>query len=618
MLLRLGLALLLSHALAAEDTAEVRASYIRNHYDKFEVQIPTRDGKRLFTSIYCPRGIQFGKTYPVLLMRTPYSVSPYGLDRYRGSLAPNANYEKEGYIFAFQDVRGRWMSEGEFVNMRPRQAQGQPDEASDTYDTIEWLLRHLPGNNGRVGMWGISYPGFYTAYGAIDSHPGLKAISPQAPIADWWRGDDMHRNGAFNLQLSYTFFANFGQPRPQPTEEGPKPFEYPTNDPYQYFLELGPLSRVAESFGFKNAFWDDLRQHPDYDDFWQSRNLLPHLRNVRAATMVVGGWFDTEDLYGPLNIYQSIRKFNPQTATHLVMGPWSHGAWWRTPGNQLGEARFGADTSATYQEVEKAFFDQHLKGAPPASLPGAWVFETGANRWRSFSSWPPASARPRTLHLREGQSLQGAGSTNPGFAEFLSDPSKPVPYTQENGSIRQSKEYMTEDQRFAARRPDVLVFQGPPLQEEVTVAGPIQVDLWVSTSRADADWIVKLVDVFPGKISQAPGDYQGGLQMLVRGEPMRGRYRESWSRPRPFEPDQPTRVRFTLNDCFHTFQRQHRIMIQVQSSWFPYIDRNPQSWVGNLFQARPGDFVSATHRLYWGPKHDSRVELPLLPAWGEP
>lgn len=605
-LLCLGLSL--SAAAQAPDAAKERAAAIHANYGKYEFRIPVRDGKRLFTSVYLPNGVHFGKKYPILLMRTPYSVGPYGPDRYRDSLAPIVDYEKEGFIFVFQDVRGRWMSEGDFVNMRPCQDGAGIDEATDTYDSIEWLLKNVQGNNGRVGMWGISYPGFYAAYGAIQGHPALKAISPQAPIADWFRGDDMHRNGAFNLQMSFGFFANFGKPRPEPSEAPPKNFEYPTNDAYQYFLDLGPLSNALKKFGFENAFWHDIVAHPNYDPFWQSRNLLPHLQGIKAATMVVAGWYDTEDLYGPLHIYQSIRRLNPNATVHLVAGPWYHGGWWRADGSKLGAADFGTATSQTYQKAELAFFQQHLKNAEPAGLPGAWVFETGANRWRSFSSWPPPQARPLDLYLADRGNL----NERPGPAghdEFVSDPARPVPYTADNSSVRQSKDYMAEDQRFAARRPDVLVYQGPELEDEMTVAGPIEVSLWVSTSRQDADWIVKLIDVNPGKLPSGEETHSGGQQTLVRGEPFRGRFRESFEHPKAFEPNQATRLTFTLNDVCHTFMRHHRVMVQVQSSWFPYIDRNPQNWVENIFKASDGDFVKATHRVYFGESHGSHLRF---------
>ncbi len=576
---------------------KARVQSVRNSYSKYEWRIPMRDGKRLFTAAYVPNGIHFGKRYPILMQRTPYSVSPYGLDRYKDTLAPTPSYEKDGYIFVFQDVRGRYLSEGDFVNMRPCLSGTGVDESTDTFDSIDWMIKNVPGNNGRVGLWGISYPGFYATYGAIDSHPALKAVSPQAPIADWWRGDDMHRNGAFNLQMTFNFFSSFGRPRPEPTEVSAKGFEYPSNDAYDFFLQLGPVHQAVAKFGFENSFWKDLEAHPNYDEFWQRRNLLPHLKGVKAPVMVVGGWYDAEDLYGPLQIYASLRRLNPGLPVHLVMGPWSHGGWWRSEGKSLGDADFGAQTSQTYLKAEQAFFDHHLKGQDASGLAGAWVFETGANRWRSFASWPPPALKKRRYYL-DGHSLRESPPKGSDFQEFVSDPAKPVPHTADNSNVRPSKDYMAEDQRFASRRPDVLSFSGEVLQEDLSIMGPVEVDLLVSTSAADADWVVKLIDVSPGKLSQNPEGYRGLQQTLVRGEPIRGRFRHSWEKPQPFVANQPDHVRFQLNDVCHTFLRGHRVMVQVQSSWFPYLDRNPQKWVENIFQAQSDDFIKANHRVY--------------------
>jgi putative CocE/NonD family hydrolase len=607
-----------------------RAEYIRSHYTKFEYRIPMRDGTRLFTSVYLPNDARpGGKTYPVLLVRTPYSVAPYGLDRYARRLGPNAQYEKDGFIFAFQDVRGQHMSEGEFVNMRPHLAKKsgarEIDESTDTYDTIDWLVKNVPGNNGRVGQWGISYPGYYTSAGAIDSHPALKAVSPQAPIADWF-WDDMHRHGTFNLVLAFNFFSTFGKPRPQPTDtEEWKRFEHGTPDGYQFFMDLGPLSN-ADTRYFKGdvAFWKDIVAHPNYDAFWQSRNLLPHLKNIKAAVMTVGGWFDTEDLYGPLHTYGAIEKQNPGISNTLVMGPWPHGGWLRTEGSSLGDADFGFPTSTTFQELELAFFKHHLKGGDKPDLPEALVFETGANRWRRFDTWPPKQVREARLYFQPSGGLTYAppASTEESFDEYVSDPNKPVPYTQEL-TTGWAKGYMTEDQRFAARRPDVLVYQMAPLEKDLTLAGPLEAELWVSTTGTDADWVVKLIDVNPGKMPDASpragGDDQdkrdrGGQQTLVRGEPFRGRFRDSYSEPKPFKPGEPTKVRFTINDVFHTFKRGHRVMLQVQSSWFPFIDRNPQTFVPNIFEAKDEDFVRAFHRVYRSAAHPSSLKVGVLPA----
>ena len=605
-----------------------RAEYVRSHYTKFEYRIAMRDGVHLFTSVYVPNDASASQTYPMLLVRTPYSVAPYGASRYKERLGPNAEYEKDGFVFVFQDVRGAHMSEGVFVNMRPQTDGKGIDESTDTFDSIEWLVKNVPHNNGKVGQWGVSYPGFYTSAGAINSHPALKAVSPQAPIADWFRGDDMHRHGAFNLQLGFAFFSGFGKPRPEPTDnEESDPFEFGTPDGYQYFLDVGPLSNLKSRFEKDKpvAFWDEISAHPNYDDFWQSRNLLPHLKGVKAATLVVGGWYDTEDLYGPLATFRAINAQNPGVRSTLVMGPWTHGGWARSDGNAVGDADFGFKTSLTFQPVELAFFKHWLKGADDPKLPRAWVFETGSNRWRKFDAWPPAGVREKALYLGDkgGLSFAPAGASASSFDEFPSDPAKPVPYTTEI-STHWSRHYIAADQRFTASRPDVLVYQSEPLERDITLAGPLRANLWVSTSATDADWVIKLIDVSPGKLpgwteadEKAGTRNRGGQQTLVRGEPFRGRFRDGLDSPKPFVPDQPTEVAFDINDVFHTFQRGHRIMIQVQSSWFPFIDRNPQHYVPNIFEAKEEDFVRATHRVYRDAQHPSSISVGVLPALDE-
>ncbi|RMH23416.1 MAG: CocE/NonD family hydrolase [Acidobacteria bacterium] len=587
-----------------------------------------RDGVELFTAVYAPNE-PGDATYPILMFRTPYSVRPYGADRYRDSLGPTPDFAREKFIFVYQDVRGRYMSQGHFVNMRPHRARKRGpqdvDESTDTYDTIEWLLANVPRHNGKVGQWGISYPGFYTAAGMIDSHPALKAASPQAPIADWF-WDDMHHHGAFVLPLAFTFFSSFGQPRPEPTTERAERIDLDTVDGYRFYLELGPLQNVNERY-FKGEidFWNQFIAHPNYDDFWQSRNLLPHLKNVKAAVMVVGGWFDAEDLYGPLKIYRAVERNNPGTFNMLVMGPWRHGGWARSDGRTLGTADFGFPTSAYYREhLILPFFKHFLKGEGELSLPEAVVFETGANRWRSFDAWPPENLRQAYLYPRAGGELAfdpPAGDGAEAFDEYVSDPHKPVPYTM-NVTTRWEARYMTEDQRFAAWRPDVLVYEGPVLEDDVTLAGPLEAELWVSTSASDADWVVKLIDVHPGELPELEDQDSdevdparralGGQQMLVRGEVIRGRFRDSYEHPKPFTPGEITRVRFELQDVLHTFKRGHRIMLHVQSTWFPLIDRNPQTYVPNVFKAEASDFVKATHRLYRSPAHPSRLKVGIL------
>ena len=615
-------------ASAKPDPAAERTAYIRSHYTKYEYRIPMRDGARLFTAVYVPNDASASKRYPLLIMRTTYTVGPYGPERYRSWLGANAAYEKEGFIFVVQDVRGRYMSEGEYLNVRPHQPTKRGpkdiDESTDAYDTIDWLVKNVPGNNGRAGLWGISYPGFYASAGAIDSHPALKAISPQAPIGDWF-WDDMHRHGAFNLTMAFNFLHSHFKSRPQPvSNEQVERFEHVTPDGYQFFLELGPLSNVDSRYFKGNVpFWNDLVAHPNYDDFWKARNILPHLRNIKAAVLTVGGWYDTEDLYGPLQTYRFIEKQNPGISNTLMMGPWQHGGWMRTAGSSLGDADFGFATSNTFQELSLAFFKHHLKGGEKPDLPEAMVFETGANRWRRFDAWPPKNVKPTRLYFqpKEGLSFSPpAGSGTSLFDEFISDPHRPVPYTAEITPLW-AKNYMAEDQRFASRRPDVLVFQTEPLDQDLTLAGPLEAELWVSTTGTDADWVVKLVDVNPGRMpgwskadDEAGKKNQGSQQTLVRGEPFRGRFRDSYSEPKPFKPGEPTRVRFFINDVFHTFQRGHRVMIQVQSSWFPFIDRNPQTFVPNIFEAKESDFVKATHRVYRSPSNPSFIQVNVLPS----
>jgi putative CocE/NonD family hydrolase len=592
--------------LARGQAKDEQAKYIRDHYTKQEVRIPMRDGVHLFTAVYSPKDTS--QKYPILMLRTPYSVSPYGTDDYPDALGPNHHLVKEGYIFVNQDVRGCFMSEGRFNNMTPHRdkktSKKDIDESSDTYDTIEWLLANVPNHNGRVGQWGISYPGFYTAAGMIDAHPALKAVSPQAPIADWFF-DDFHHHGAFFLPHTFNFFAVFGQPRPEPTARWLPRFDHGTPDGYQFFLDLGPLKNVNERY-FKDrvSFWNRIVDHPNYDEFWQKRNLLPHLKKVAPAVMTVGGWFDAEDLYGALKIYRAVEKQNPGVFNVLVMGPWQHGGWHRSDGDRLGNIQFGAKTARFYQEhMEAPFFEHFLKDKGAQTLPEAYLFETGVNRWRKFDVWPPPNLQQRTLYIRGGGKLSFAPPGDEGdvYDEYLSDPSKPVPFTEAIANSM-TVEYMTDDQRFAARRPDVLIYQTDVLKQAVTLAGPLVADLRVATSGTDSDWVVKLIDVFPNYAEDYPdmarGEHLGGYQMMVRSEVIRGRFRNSYEHPEPFIPNEPARVSLELQDVLHTFGRGHRIMMQVQSTWFPLVDRNPQKYVDNIYRADEKDFIRATQRVY--------------------
>ena len=596
-------------------------AYVRKHYVKHEYNIPMRDGVELFTAVYTPKNRS--KTYPMILYRTPYSCKPYGEDNYRHTLGSGMHFTKEGFIFVYQDVRGRFLSEGTFQNMTPHIAdkisRSQVDESSDTYDTIEWLLNNIERHNGRVGMWGISYPGFYAAASMIDAHPALKAVSPQAPIADWWF-DDFHHHGAFFLPHAFNFMATFGRARPEPTTEWGERFKHGTPDGYQFFMDLGPLGNANERyFHDEIAMWNNQVEHHNRDAFWQRRDILPHLNNVAPAVLTVGGWFDAEDLYGPLKIYRSIEARNPNVFNALVMGPWAHGGWARSKGDHLGHVYFGSNASEFYREhIELPFFKQFLKGEGDANLPEAYVFETGANRWRTFDHWPPTTVEPRSLYLHGGGGLSfdRPSPDQPAYAEYVSDPANPVPFT-EAVSIGMTREYMTDDQRFAGRRPDVLVFQTEVLDEDITLAGPIMADLWVSTSGTDSDWVVKLIDVLPADTEDhddiRKGMHMGNYQMMVRSEIIRGRFRDSYVHPKPFTANEPTHVKLELLDVLHTFQKGHRIMVQIQSTWFPLVDRNPQTFVDNIFLAKEEDFVKATQRVYSSPEHPTRLRVGVLP-----
>ncbi|HEX8127865.1 MAG TPA: CocE/NonD family hydrolase [Pyrinomonadaceae bacterium] len=603
---------------AAQEKFDVRASY-----QKREFRIPMRDGVKLFTSVYLPKDTS--RTYPIMFLRTPYTVSPYGEDKYKENLGPSTHFMRDGYIFVYQDVRGKFLSEGEYVNVRPHKPQKTGatdiDESTDTYDTIEWLVKNIPNHNGRVGMWGISYPGFYTSMGLLGAHPALKAASPQAPIADWFIGDDWHHNGTLFLVHTLGFFSSFGLPRPQPTTEWATPIFKPTTpDGYKLLLEMGALPNANEKF-YKGqiAFWNEMMAHPNYDDYWKARNVPQHLHNIRPAVMTVGGWFDAEDLYGALKTYEAIERKNPGISNTLVMGPWLHGGWAGMEGDTLGDINFGEKTGVFYREkIEFPFFQCVLKDKCDDRLPEAYVFETGSNRWRKFDSWPPKQARQTDLYFNANGRLSftaPAVAAARAFDEYLSDPWRPVPHINRI-STGMTGDYMIQDQRFASRRPDVLVYQTEPLAKDITLAGPITASLTVSTTGTDSDFVIKLIDVFPDNTPDPDpnpkGLRMGGYQMLVRGEPMRARFRNSWERPEALVPNQPTKVEFVMPDTSHTFRKGHRIMVQVQSSWFPLVDRNPQKFI-NIYQARDSDFQKATQRVYRAGRTASHLKLTVIP-----
>jgi len=606
--------------------AQTDADYIRENFTKREVLIPMRDGVRLFTSIYTPKDLS--RAYPILLKRTPYSCSPYGADAFPNSFQ-NMHLVRSGYIFVNQDVRGRYMSEGQFVDVRPfnpnKKTSSDIDEASDTYDTVDWLLKHAAGNNGRVGVYGISYPGFYATMTILARHPAIKAVSPQAPVTDWFIGDDFHHNGAFMLMDGFRFYSGFGKPRPEPTTKGSPGFsDWKTPDNYAFFLRVGALKNFNEKLlKGEIPFWNELMEHPDMDAWWQARNPRPHLKNVLPAVLTVGGLFDAEDCFGAWNVYKAIEKQSPPaTSNRIVMGPWSHGGWSRGTGDKLGNVAFGQKTSPFYEEeIEFPFFEFYLKDQGVLDLPDAYVFETGSNRWTKHDAWPPALVQAISFYF-EKNGLLSPDAPAPGYASdrYTSNPAKPVPYT-EDVHLRRTREYMTDDQRFASRRPDVLVYETPVLEQALRLGGPVVADLWVSLddrglaasgNLLDADFVVKLIDVFPDTLSgEENGVPLGGYQMLVRGEIFRGRYRNSFEKPEGFLPNTPTRVRFELPDVAHSFEPGHRMMIQVQSSWFPLADRNPQQFV-NIYQASDSDFIPLEITLHRDTAHASRVILPVL------
>lgn len=596
---------------------------VREQYTKFEYMIPMRDGVKLYTAVYRPKdaGLE-AKQYPFLLLRTPYSCFPYGTDQFRETLGPSEFTQKAGYIFVYQDVRGRFRSEGEFVQVRPHNAaKAGPkdiDESSDTFDTIEWLLKNTTGHNGRVGMYGISYPGFYTSMGMIDAHPALKAASPQAPVGDWFVGDDWRHNGAFFLAHAVRWmFANSRESERYSNTPRKNP-EYSTPDGYRLFLELGTLEQINENV-LKNqvGYWRELVDHDTYDAYWKARDVGPHLKNLKPAVMTVGGWFDAEDLYGTLDTYRRAEAQSPGAYNVLVMGPWSHGQWARGKAEALGDVRFDQPTGVWYREkVEFPFFEHFLKDAkvkPPAE---AVVYETGANQWRQFETWPPKNVVDKTLHLQPNGRLGWNAPSRGGFEEYVSDPARPVPsvpYTANTMTV----EYMLDDQRMAATRPDVLVFQTDILEEDVTLAGPLEVTLHVSTSGTDSDFVVKLIDVYPDDFPDADPNPKkvrmGGYQQMVRGEPFRGKFRKSFEKPEPFVSGQMEPIKFRMPDVFHNFRRGHRVMVQVQSSWFPLVDRNPQKFM-EIGKAKPADFQKATQRVYFGPVGGSSIGVKVLPT----
>ncbi|WP_438424386.1 CocE/NonD family hydrolase [Aquimarina macrocephali] len=588
---------------------------VKKHYTKQEVDIVMRDGVKLHTTIYAPKDTS--KKYPILMHRTPYSSRPYGKDEFKSKIGPNTFLMKEGNIIIYQDVRGRWMSEGVYDNMRayiPGKKGKQFDEASDTYDTIDWLVKNVSNTNKKVGIWGISYPGFYATYSLLDAHPALKAVSPQACIGDFFF-DDFHHNGAYLLSY-WRATAVFGYEKTKPTTKSWYTFpELKSKDQYQFFLDAGPLSTLDQYYKEDNVFWTQLKEHPNYDEFWQKRGIIQHLKNqkIKPAVMTVGGLFDAEDLYGPFETYENIEK-KSDNYNIMVFGPWSHGDWARTKKRQaIGNVYFGDDLSLKFQKnVETTFFNHFLKGNADGKtgLPEIQIFDTGKKEWNSYESWPPANVEKKTFYLSANDEL--SGKSGAGSSEFISDPKKPVPYSEDVKMVFTPRKYMTDDQRFAARRPDVLVFETPVLTEDMTLSGEVLAKLKVATTGTDADWAVKLIDVYPNDVEDTEETQEylkmANYHMMVRSEVMRGRFRNDFSKPEPFVANQKTDVNIKLQDIHHTFKKGHKIQIQVQSTWFPLIDLNPQTYVPNIFKATESDFTKQTHKVY----HDSTIEVMIL------
>jgi uncharacterized protein len=581
--------------------------------DRFEVSdvmIPVRDGVRLSTKIFTPRTP--AGPLPIILKRTPYGIagSANNFNAYLKTLAD------EGYIFVFQDIRGKFGSEGTFVMQRPPRAEGDTtslDEGTDTYDTIEWLLKNVRGNNGRVGMLGVSYDGWTTIMGALQPHPALKAVSPQASPADMWLGDDFHHNGAFRLSYGFEYAAMM--------ESGKdvKQFTFDRYDTFDWYLSLGPLSNVnAKYLHGTIPTWNDYVAHPDYDEFWKRQTMVPHLKSVKVPTLNVAGWWDQEDFYGPIRIYEALERSDSQRLNYLVVGPWRHGGWAGGTGESLGAIPFGSATSEYFRDkVQAPFFAHFLKDKGPRDFPEALTFEAGANEWRRWEQWPPKSrTETRGLYFGANEQLMLTPSTSNGFDEFLSDPAHPVPYrhrpiqpTYFPGGSKWST-WLVEDQRFVDDRADVLSWETGPLEADLTIAGEVVAHLFASTTGSDADWIVKLIDVYP---EEHPSNWDlAGFQLMVSNEVFRGRYRTSFEKPAPIQPNAVLEYTWSLHTQNYTFKKGHRVMVQVQSTWFPIIDRNPQTFVPNIFEAKESDFKAATHRVYRTPEFPSRVQIPVV------
>ena len=594
---------------------------IKANYDKKEVYIPMRDGVKLYTAIYTPKDISKDKKYPFLMQRTCYSIAPYGEENFKKSLGPNSFLEEEKYIFVYQDVRGRYMSEGTFTNMTPQvehKTKKDVDESTDTYDTVDWLVKNIKNNNGKVGQYGTSYPGFYTAIGTVANHPALVASSPQAPISDFFF-DDFHHNGAFVMGYFRTFPV-FGVQKTKAenkawyTDQMIRPT---SKDGSIFYNELGTVKEATDKYYKDNFFMQEIIEHPSYDAFWQSRNLLPHLKNINHAVMTVGGWFDAEDLAGPLNIYKTIEKTSPKAKNTIVMGPFSHGGWSRESGKHFHNDIYFGDSIATFYQknIEYKFFNHYLKGNSKntVALPEAYMFDTGKKEWKEFTTWPPKESSKLNFYLSTNGKLENEKAQNNSFSEYYSDPNNPVPssinYAEYNGFT--PRNYMSEDQRFALNRPDVVTFTTDYLTEDITLAGEIMAKLKIASSSSDADFIVKLIDIYPADEPQntdKPNVLYANYHQMVRSEVMPARFRTSFEKPEALTPNQTTEVNFRLQDVLHTFKKGHKIQIQVQSTWYPMIAVNPQKFLENQYLAKKEDYTKSFIKIF----NDSHIEVEIL------
>ena len=582
-------------------------------YTKIDEMIPARDGVRLHTEIYVPKKSR--EPLPFLISRTPYGQN---LDSkgFNTALYRCEELAQDGYIFVFQDIRGRYKSDGQFVMLRRPRDKRDPkaiDESTDTYDTIEWLLKNVPNNNGRVGIFGISYPGWLTVMATLDPHPALKAASEQASPADMYLGDDFHHNGALRLSYGWEYATRME------TSKVDYAFDFDKFDTYEWYLKQGPLSNLNEKYAkYKLPTWNAFVDHPNYDEYWKTQAVTPYLNEISVPNLNVAGWWDQEDFYGPVQIYKTLEKFDTRHLNYLVIGPWNHGGWSRGPGRSLGKIDFGSDTAKYFREkVQAPWFAFWLKGKGKPDLPEALMFQTGANTWERFAEWPPKQGvAARKLYFGAGGSLSFDPPQRDGPGEFdsyVSDPAHPVPYRHRPIEPTYGgpgwAPWLVEDQRFVHLRADVLSWETGPLQNDVIIAGDIVAHLFASTSGTDSDWIVKLIDVYPEKDEQEP--QLRGYQLMIAGDVTRARFRNSFENPEPVVADQPAPYTIDLHTNDHAFLKGHRIMVQVQSTWFPLIDRNPQRFVPNIYVAKATDYQTATQRVYRSKEFPSNIELPV-------